>query len=73
LLDEAGECPAAIAVHVIVDLQEQLALVIRLIDPVVRPDDERPVVEDAEQAVGVRAGQRELRIIVDVGPPVRPV
>jgi hypothetical protein len=54
-------------VHVIVDLREQLALVVRLIDPVAGPGEKGPVVEDAEQAVRVRAGWRELRIVVDVG------
>jgi hypothetical protein len=48
LLDEAREGPAAVAVHVVVDFQEQLALVVRLIDPVAGPGEERSVVEYAE-------------------------
>ena len=52
--------------HVVVDLQEQLALVVRMVDPVVGPHGERPGVEDAEQAVRVPAGQRELEVVVEL-------
>jgi hypothetical protein len=73
LLHKAVERAAAVAVDVVIDLQQERSLVGGLVETHVVADVERAGVEPAEQAEGVRRPQRELGVVVDPVPAARAV